>query len=226
MNNKASKRQMTLGENLRVRHEEVGQLNKKVRKIISCIKDKGSQDLDCLAAAIAKLVFTTYQMRKFKERRGNRRPSREVQRQIGSAANSCNKRWKLLDALAEDDINYAFNFESAKVGKALDDIDSAIRGFKALESHLYGIREQLKKSVGRPSALTQKSLATKLQNILTQHSVPLTEGRVRSAPFEPPGKHSVYEQIYNGVASLLGFDPLVRPAQNLPKKRQSKRETN
>lgn len=222
MSNKVAKKQMTLKENLRLRKDEVDLLRKKVRKIIACIKGKESEDLDCLAAKIAGFIFTSYQMRNFKERKENRRPSREVQRQIESAAKSCNKRWMLLEALAEDDIKYAFDFDSAKFGKALDDIDSAVRGFKALESHLQGILQQLKKSVGRPSALTQKTLAAKLRDILTQHKVPVTEGRLRRSQHEPPGKHSVYEQIYNGVASLLGFDPLVRPAQNLPKKRKSK----
>ena len=223
MSNKVAKKQLTLRENLRLRKDEVDLLRKKVRKIIACIKGKESEDLVCLAAKIAGFIFTSYQMRNFKERKENRRPSREVQRQIESAAKSCNKRWMLLEELARDDISYAFDFESAKVGKAFDDIDSAIRGFKVLESHLQGILQQLKKSVGRPSALTQKTLAAKLRNILTQHKVSVTEGRVRSGRDEPPGKHSVYEQIYNGVASLLGFDPLVRPAQNLPKKRKSKR---
>ena len=223
MSNKVEKKQVTIRENLQLRYDELGLLRKKVREITPRIKGKNSKDLDSLAEAIAGCIFTSYQMRNFKERRGNRRPSREVQRQIESAAKSCNKQWKHLEAVAEDDISYAFDFESAKVGKAFDDIDSAIRGFKVLESHLQGILQHLKKSVGRPSALTQKTLATKLQNILIEHSIPVTEGRRRKSRLEPPGKHSVYEQIYNGVASLLGFDPLVRPAQNLPKKRKAKR---
>jgi hypothetical protein len=223
MSNKVAKKQMTLRENLRLRKDEVDLLRKKVREIIPRIKGKNSKDLDSLAEEIAGCIFTSYQMRNFKERRGNRRPSREVQHQIKSAATSCNNRWMLLEALAEDDISYAFDFESAKVGNAFDDIDSAIRGFKVLESHLQGILQQLKKSVGRPSALTQKTLATKLQNILIEHAIPVTEGRRRNSRLEPLGEHSVYEQIYNGVSNLLGFDPLLRPAQNLPKKSKSKR---
>ena len=223
MSNKVGIKQNTLRENLGLRYDELRLLHKRVRRIISCIKGKESQDLDCLAEEITGFVFMTYQMRKFKERRGNRRPSREVQRQIESAAKSCGERWKRLEGLEENDISYVFDFESVKAGKALDDLDSAIRGFKVLESHLYGILKQLKKPVGRPVALTQTTLAAKLRDILTRHKVPVTEGRIRSSRYEPPGKHSVYEQIYNGVGDLLGFDPLVRPAQNLPKNRKAKR---
>ena len=223
MSNKVAKKQLTIRENLQLRYDEVGLLRKKVQEIIPRIEGKKSKDLESLAEDIAGCIFISYQLRNFKERRANRRPSREVQRQIESAAKSCGQRWEKLEGLAKDDISYAFDFESAKVGEALDDIESAIQGFKVLESHLYSILKQLKKPVGRPSALTQKTFATKLRNILTRHSIPATEGRVRSDPFEPPGKHSVFERIYNGVASLLGFDPLVRPAQNLPKKRKSKR---
>jgi len=223
MSNKVAKKQLTIRENLQLRHDEVGLLRKKVREIIPRIKGKNSKDLDSLAEAIAGCIFTSYQMRNFNERRGNRRPSREVQRQIESAAKSCGERWKRLDGLEKNDISYVFDFESVKAGKALDGLNSAIRGLKVLETHLYGILEQLKKPVGRPVALTQRILAAKLRNILTQHKVPVTEGRVRSGRYESPGKHSVYEQIYNGACHLLGFDPLVRPAQNLPKKRKAKR---
>ncbi len=229
MSNQVAKRQISIGEDLRLRYNEACLLNKEIRTIVSCIKEKKqkkgaeSERLDSLAAAITKLIFTTYQMRRFKERRRNRRPSREVQRQIDSAVKSCGKHWKQLAALAQDDISYVFDFESTKAGEVLNDIDGAIRGFKALESHLFSILKQLRKPVGRPVALTQKTLATRLTKILKKHSVPVSEGRVRSDPFETPGKHSAYEQIYNGVASLIGFEPVVRPVQNLPKKRKSRR---
>ena len=223
MSNQVAKKQLTIRENIQLRYDELSLLRNKVREIIPRIKGKNSKDLHSLAAAITGCIFTSYQMRNFKGRMGNRLPSRKVQRQIESAAKSCNKQWRHLESVAEDDISYIFDFESAKVGKAFDDIDSAIRGFKVLESRLQEILHQLKKPVGRPSVLTQKTLATKLQDILIEHSIPVTEGRHRKSRLEPPGKHSVYEQIYNGVAKLLGFEPLVRPAQNLPKKRKVNR---
>ncbi len=74
-----------------------------------------------------------------------------------------------MEALVKDGLSYIFDFESAKIRPLLDDAEAAIDAFKDLESHLAKMSAQLKRPVGRPPALTPKTLAIKLAEIFTNN---------------------------------------------------------